>query len=226
MKVLFADYTYDLEYIDFAGMTDLQKASALWAESVNGLQSYISVFTAEGDSEIRSFFNEGELLEPVILVCWTFEGKYYYKEISLAREFKTMLDDLNGVVASIPSPDGKQWAFTWMQMGGVPTVLDFGLSLDGQCVVAYDPVVMGAPEGTPYQIFNMLAYKFEPVDETSGKLILTTVNMFGEEISQEFEYSNYTGNSCHFEFDETSFVGEPVDGTLTEVVVDMTGGVM
>ena len=81
VKVLFADYTYDLEYIDFAGMTDLQKASALWAESVNGLQSYISVFTAEGDSEIRSFFNEGELLEPVILVCWTFEGKYYYKAV-------------------------------------------------------------------------------------------------------------------------------------------------
>ena len=50
--------------------------------------------------------------------------------------------------------------------------------------------------------------------------------MFDEELSQEFTYSDLTETSCHFEFDETSFVGEPVDGTLTEVAVDMSGGVM
>jgi hypothetical protein len=85
---------------------------------------------------------------------------------------------------------------------------------------------MGAPEGTPYQIYNMVGYEFVPTDATSGKLVLTTTNMFGEELSQEFDYSNLTETSCHFEFDETSFVGEPVDGTLTEVAVDMSGGVM
>ena len=128
----------------------------------------------------------------------------------------------------LPTPDAKQWAFNWtaMGMGDMAAVLDFGVAIPGQCVVAYDPAVMGAPEGTPYQIFNMIGYEFEAVDATSGKLTLISTNMFGEEITQEFEYSNFTGTSCYFTFGEDSFIGQDADATLTEVAVDMTGGVM
>lgn len=81
-------------------------------------------------------------------------------------------------------------------------VLDFGVSMEGQCVVAYDPAVMGAPEGTPYQIFNAIGYEFEPADATSGILRLISTNMYGEEIAQD------------------------VDGLLTEVEIDLSGGIM
>ena len=210
------------------------KAAQLWSGEFG---SYYTLTTNEyAESSNRTFNNyEDEPAPAVVLaVSWVdADGNYYYKEYNMQPELKKLSDALYAMIygeapeePSLPTPDGKQWAFTWMQMGGVPTVLDFGVTLDGQCVVAYDPAVMGAPEGTPYQIYNMVGYDFVPTDATSGKLVLTTTNMYGEELSQEFDYSNLTETSCHFEFDETSFVGEPVDGTPTEVTVDMSGGVM
>ena len=128
----------------------------------------------------------------------------------------------------LPTPDAKQWAFNWtaMGMGDMAAVLDFGVAIPGQCVVAYDPAIMGAPEGTPYQIFNMIGYKFEAVDATSGKLTLISTDMYGEEITQEFTYSNLTETSCYFTFGEDSFIAQDADATLTEVAIDTTGGVM
>ena len=130
--------------------------------------------------------------------------------------------------SELPTPDAKQWAFNWtaMEMGDMTAVLDFGVAIPGQCVVAYDPAIMGAPEGTPYQIFNMIGYRFEAVDATSGKLTLISTNMYGEEIAQEFTYSNLTETSCYFTFGEDSFIAQDADATLTEVVIDTTGGVM
>ena len=128
----------------------------------------------------------------------------------------------------LPTPDAKQWTFNWtaMGMGDMAGVLDFGVAIPGQCVVAYDPAVMGAPEGTPYQIFNMIGYRFEAVDATSGKLTLISTDMFGDEITQEFTYSNLTETSCYFTFGEDSFIAQDADATLTEVAIDTTGGVM
>ena len=128
----------------------------------------------------------------------------------------------------LPTPDAKQWTFNWtaMGMGDMAGVLDFGVAIPGQCVVAYDPAVMGAPEGTPYQIFNMIGYRFEAVDATSGKLTLISTNMYGDEITQEFTYSNLTETSCYFTFGEDSFIAQDADATLTEVAIDTTGGVM
>ena len=125
----------------------------------------------------------------------------------------------------LPTPDGKQWSFNWTAYGTM-AVLDFGVSMEGQCVVAYDPSVLGAPEGTPYQIFNAIGYEFVPADETSGTLKLISTDMYGDEITQEFKYYDLTDNSCYFEFGEDSFVAQDVDGLLTEVTVDMSGGVM
>jgi len=113
-----------------------------------------------------------------------------------------------------------------MGMGDVMAVLDFGVSMEGQCVVAYDPAVLGAPEGTPYQIYNAIGYEFEPADATSGIVRLITTNMYGEELTQEFQYSDLTDYSCYFSFGEESFVAQDVDGLLTEVEIDMSGGIM
>lgn len=172
--------------------------------------------------------------EVYLMVVWSdADGNYYYKEYALQAELQKYADKMLEMIGlggeSLPTPDGKQWSFNWTVMTGgedCPAVLDFGVTLDGQCIVAYDPAIMGAPEGTPYQIFNMVSYSFEPADETSGKLIITAVDHYGDEISQEFEYSDLTDNSCYFAFDETSFIGQDADALLTEVEVDVTGGGM
>ena len=214
------------------GSTAAAKAGQLWSESL-GFGAVTTTEPVESPYKYLSHYQDEPAPAIVFCVSWKdAEGNVYYMDIDVQPELKKLADRMTAMIngeelpAELPTPDGKQWAFTWMQMGGVPTVLDFGVTTEGQCVVAYDPAVMGAPEGTPYQIYNMLAYEFEATDATSGKLTLTTVNMFGEELSQEFEYSNLTETSCHFEFDENSFVGESVDGTLTEVEVDATGGLM
>lgn len=125
------------------------------------------------------------------------------------------------------SPDFKQWSYNWvaMGMGDMAAVLDFGVTMPGTCVVAYDPAIMGAPEGTPYQIFNAIGYTFAPADDESGKLTLLSTNMYGEILSQEFEYSDYTGETCYFAFGEDSFVAQDVDGKLVNVTVDANGGI-
>ena len=214
------------------GSTAAAKAGQLWSESL-GFGAITTTEPVESPYKYLSHYQDEPAPAIVFCVSWKdAEGNVYYMDIDVQPELQKLADRMTAMIngeeipAELPTPDGKQWAFTWMQMGGVPTVLDFGVTTEGQCVVAYDPAVMGAPEGTPYQIYNMLAYEFEATDATSGKLTLTTVNMFGEELSQEFEYSNLTETSCHFEFDENSFVGESVDGTLTEVEVDATGGLM
>lgn len=235
VKVLIADYEYDYEYVDFAEMTELQKASALWSESVNGLQNYISVFTAEGDSEIRAFFNEGELLEPVILVCWTFEGKYYYKEISLAREFKTMLDDLNGVEPSIPSPAGKQWDFNWteyaMQMGReeMSAVIDLGVSQPDYFMAGIDYEALYGPEAAGMWMAGIEGYfEVEATDETSGKIWLLQPDMATGDMvrAMYIEYYDYTGTTCTFNDPNEAFYLNDVKATLrTETVTVMSQGI-
>ena len=175
-------------------------------------------------------YNNQPAPEVYLMVVWSdAAGNYYYKEYALQSELQKYADKLSETLGlekpELPTPDGKQWSFEMAAFGGAMAVLDFGVSMEGQCVVAYDPAILGAPEGTPYQIFNMIGYEFEPVDATSGKLTLITVDMFGDELTQEYEYSDLTDYSCYFSFGD-SFVGQDVDGLLTEVEIDMSGGIM
>lgn len=189
--------------------------------------------TTVAEDALYSYFgNYNDELAPEVylMVVWSdAAGNYYYKEYALQSELQKYADKLSETLGlekpELPTPDGKQWSFEMAAFGGAMAVLDFGVSMEGQCVVAYDPAILGAPEGTPYQIFNMIGYEFEPVDATSGKLTLITVDMFGDELTQEYEYSDLTDNSCYFAFGD-SFVGQDVDGLLTEVEIDMSGGIM
>ena len=153
-----------------------------------------------------------------VTISFAWDGSNY-------SDVKVVFEAVGGAEEVLPTPDGKQWAFEWTEFG-TTGVLDFGLAIPGQCVVAYDPAVLGAPEGTPYQIFNMIGYSFEAVDATSGKIILISTNMFGEEITQEFEYSNLSETGCYFSFGPDSFIAQDADATLVEVVIDTTGGIM
>ena len=219
------------------GETAAAKAGQLWSESL-GFGAITTTEPAESSYKYLSHYQDEPAPAVVLCVSWKdAEGTIYYMDIDVQPELQKLADRMTAMIngeelpeepADLPTPDGKQWAFNWtaMGMGDMTAVLDFGVTLEGQCVVAYDPAVMGAPEGTPYQMFNMVAYEFVPVDETSGKLILIATDHFGDEVRQEFEYSNLTETSCYFAFDENSFIGQDADATLTEVVVQAGGGVM
>ena len=213
---------------------DNVKAGSAWSGSYG---SWATVITKEKVSSSHKYYNHYENAPApniVLVVSWyDANGTYYYREYPLQEQFQYYADLMKEYIAGtkeipLPTPDGKQWSFNWtaMGMGDMMAVLDFGVTLDGQCVVAYDPAVMGAPEGTPYQIFNVIGYDFVPADKTSGTLKLISTDIYGDETTQEFKYYDLTDNSCYFEFGEDSFIAQDVDGLLTEVEIDMSGGIM
>lgn len=216
------------------GSTAAAKAGQLWSESL-GFGAVTA--TEPTESSYKYISNYSDEPAPAIVFCISWkdaEGTIYYMDVDVQPELQKLADRMTAMIngetpeEELPTPDGKQWSFNWtaMGMGDMMAVLDFGVSMEGQCVVAYDPAVMGAPEGTPYQIFNMIGYEFEPADATSGIVRLISTNMYGEELAQEFQYSDLTDYSCYFSFGEDSFVAQDVDGLLTEVEIDMSGGMM
>ena len=221
----------DAETYDLTAEANV-KAGSAWSGSYG---SWATIITKEATSSSYKYSNHYEdapAPNMVLVVSWyDANGTYYYREYPLQERYQyyadLMLTKIYGgsEEPELPTPDGKQWSFNWTAYGTM-AVLDFGVSMEGQCVVAYDPSVLGAPEGTPYQIFNAIGYEFVPADETSGTLKLISTDMYGDEITQEFKYYDLTDNSCYFEFGEDSFVAQDVDGLLTEVTVDMSGGVM
>ena len=209
------------------------KAGQLWSESL-GFGSITATEPMESSYKYLSHYWDEAAPAVVLCVSWKdAEGTVYYMDIDVQPELQKLADRMTamingGSVEEYATPDGKQWAFNWtaMGMGDMSAVLDFGVTMEGQCVVAYDPAILGAPEGSPYEIFNVIGYEFEAADATSGTLKLITVNMYDEELVQEFEYSDLTETSCYFSFGEESFVAQDVDATLTEVEVNMNGGIM
>jgi len=208
------------------------KAGQVWGGS---LGSWNTVTTTEYfETSYRYFNHYADQPAPELYICVSWkdaEGTLYYKQYDLQDDMQYYADKMSAMLGlekpELPTPDGKQWSFNWtaMGMGDMMAVLDFGVTMEGQCVVAYDPAVMGAPEGTPYMIFNAIGYEFEPADATSGIVRLISTNMYGEEIAQEFQYYDLTDNSCYFAFGE-SFIMQDVDGLLAEVEIDMSGGIM
>lgn len=224
----------DAETYDLTAAANV-KAGSAWSGSYG---SWATVITKEATSSSQKYYNHYEdapAPNVVLVVSWVdANGTYYYREYPLQEQFQYFADLMKEKIyggsaePELPTPDGKQWSFNWtaMGMGDLMAVLDFGVSMEGQCLVAIDPSVLGAPEGSPYQIFNAIGYEFEPADATSGKLTLITVNMYGEELTQEFKYYDLTDYSCYFEFGEDSFILQDVDGLLAEVEIDMSGGIM
>ena len=215
------------------GATASAKAGQVWSESLGW--SHVTTETYfETSFKMCSWYLENPVPEHFIYVSWKdAEGNVYFEEYDVTpnlKHYNDLVDAMvnGGSVEEYATPDGKQWAFNWtaMGMGDMSAVLDFGVTMEGQCVVAYDPAILGAPEGSPYEIFNVIGYEFEAADATSGTLKLITVNMYDEELVQEFEYSDLTETSCYFSFGEESFVAQDVDATLTEVEVNMNGGIM
>ncbi len=75
---------------EIRNMTDEQKASGLWAMTINSFQTK----NGAGTYYRTLNGNDTNVLTPSILVSWKVGENYYYKEVSLDTEFKTMYDTL------------------------------------------------------------------------------------------------------------------------------------
>lgn len=197
--------------------------------------SYYTKTFAETGLVSRSFTHLVEDgMEPksvLIMAVWSdAEGTYYYKEVDLSADFANMKAELDE--GYVPTPAGNQYKFSWdaiataYEVESVVGLLDFGATLADNFLIAYDPAFMGAPAGTPYQVFGgVYGYKFEAVDATSGKLIVTVqgMGMDAEPQSVEYSYSNLTATSCDFDFgDGVMLQGQSkVSGTAVTVAVDV-----
>ena len=120
------------------GTTPAAKAGQVWSESLGW--SHVTTDTYfETSFKMCTWYLGNPIPDHFIYVSWKdAEGNVYFEEYDITANLKHYNDLINamvngGSVEEFPTPDGKQWAFTWMQMGGVPTVLDFGVLICRLC---------------------------------------------------------------------------------------------
>ena len=120
------------------------------------------------------------------------------------------------------TPDGSQWTFFWDDFG-TDMCLDFGVMQEGKFAVAADAVSMGAPEGTPFQLFNVIEYDVVPLDETCGSIVGISYDIAGEKISQYYPYFNLTDTSCDFSFENLLGTFASCKKATTPIAIDGGG---
>ena len=111
--------------------------------------------------------------------------------------------------------DGKQWEFTWETMYGAECVIDFGVTIPGYCIIAYDLAIMGEEYAGIVYPAMLAEYSIKETDATSGVL---TVSADGE--SMDIPYSNVTENSVYFESEALLY--ENINCTLATSKIDIT----
>lgn len=112
--------------------------------------------------------------------------------------------------------DGKQWLFTWQAMGGIPTVIDLGVTEPGVAILAYDMGALDPSYAGIYYPYMVGLYSVTKTDGTSGVIALTDLES-GAVV--EIPYSNATENSVHLASAELLY--EDVDCTLATSKIEI-----
>lgn len=112
--------------------------------------------------------------------------------------------------------DGKQWLFTWQAMGGIPTVIDLGVTEPGVAILAYDMGALDPSYAGIYYPYMVGLYSVTKTDGTSGVIALTDLES-GAVV--EIPYSNATENSVHLA--SAALLNEDVDCTLATSKIEI-----
>ncbi len=242
------DYGYD------HNISDIQKASGLWAGNLPGQSYYTFGFTEKTTTDPRSMnvYGASAPSSIYILVSWKdAEGNYYYKEVDLSKEAELMfcdcldLDETGEVTASYHSyllaaatdatvtatPAGKQWGFVTVAEeafvpAGMNAVFDFGVSSPGAFVFGAeaDGVYVDAFGG-----MMTLTAEIKPVSETSGVVVISGLQGFDDDdnpIYGEIDKCCYYGlNEDVCSFYSAALLGGAVNTTAVEVTFG-GGGMM
>lgn len=216
------------------------RASQLWQGTFGDYYSYVHTEPVASTTNPRQFghYQDGAAPSVILMVSWTdADGNYYYKEVDLSEDLaalKANLDaDLGLGEEKATSPDGYQWKFTWEDMFGAPSVLDFGVTTEGILAVACDMETMFGPDGIPAEMIGLYMqymaweYTVTPTDETSGVIEISSTNMFGEVETTSGTYTDFDGTTMKVTFEMLYL--ENVEMTLATETVPLyieQGGIM
>ena len=133
--------------------------------------------------------------------------------------------------AAALSIDGKRWqlpADIAAEITGVATavvVADLGVTTPGALYVAVDYESVYGPEAAGmWATMVQATYTVEATDATSGNIVLTTTDHFGDTVKTNIPYSNLTEDSVTIDF--TNMLGMPGNGPCTIYTgeVNLNGG--
>ena len=110
--------------------------------------------------------------------------------------------------------DGKQYHFNWAVFGGAACVIDFGATVPGYCIIAYDLGGMDPSMAGVYAAYMGAEYTVGAADATSGVITLTL-----EGKSVEMPYSNLTENTI--EISAEALLYEKINCTLATSKVEI-----
>ena len=187
------------------------KAGQVWGGS---LGSWNTVTTTEYyETSYRYFNHYADQPAPELYICVSWkdaEGALYYKQYDLQDDMQYYADKMNAMLGlgeqELPTPDGKQLTFTWVDMMEAPSVLDFGVTTPGKLAVAYDIMAVygedaGVPEEMRWMQYMAWDYEVEATDATSGVITIMSTDHFGDTVTTEGTYTDWDGTSCVVNFE-------------------------
>ena len=187
------------------------KAGQVWGGS---LGSWNTVTTTEYyETSYRYFNHYADQPAPELYICVSWkdaEGALYYKQYDLQDDMQYYADKMNAMLGlgeqELPTPDGKQLTFTWVDMMEAPSVLDFGVTTPGKLAVAYDIMAVygedaGVPEEMRWMQYLAWDYEVEATDATSGVITIMSTDHFGDTVTTEGTYTDWDGTSCVVNFE-------------------------
>ena len=111
--------------------------------------------------------------------------------------------------------DDKQWEFTWKLMGDVPSVLDFGVTVPGYWILAFDGGAFDESLAGVMMPYMAAEYKITETDATSGVITLTAD---GQSIEIPYSDATETGVTISAE----SLLGEVINCTVAASKIEIT----
>ena len=202
----------DAETYDLTAAANV-KAGSAWSGSYG---SWATVITKEATSSSHKYYNHYEdapAPNVVLVVSWVdANGTYYYREYPLQEQFQYFADLMKEKIyggsaePELPTPDGKQLTFTWVDMMEAPSVLDFGVTTPGKLTLAYDIMAVygedaGIPEEMRWMQYLAWDYEVEATDATSGVITIMSTDHFGDTVTSEGTYTDWDGTSCVVNFE-------------------------
>ena len=217
------------------------KAGQVWGGS---LGPWNTVTTTEYYETSYRYFNHYEdQPAPELYVCVSWkdaEGNLYYKQYDLQDDLQYYADLMKEIIAGTKdtpaypaTPEGKQWAFDWVEYASMfgyasmPACLDFGVSMEGYWMAGIDYEAVYGPEAAGMWMAGLEGYfEVAPEDQTSGVITIMQADYVTGDLvpGAQIVYSNLTETSCTFNCADLMLTN--VEAVLmTETVTVMSQGV-
>lgn len=183
------------------------KAAKLWSLGYGSWRTTTTTEPFESGYYYSNNYEDGVAPDLYVAASWKdAEGNYYYTEVHFQEQMQYYHDKMYAMIygeQEATTPDGKQLAFVWADMGDAPSCLDFGVTTPGYLAVCYDIFAVygedaGLPEDMRGQYMQYMAWEYEvtATDATSGVITLKSYDHFGDLQTTEGTYTDWNGTTC------------------------------